>query len=161
MQLMCLTNEHITEHFQRDHPLITIQLNNNEERGFFYKLSKNIGMTFLTAILTILQTCRIVNRSIAIAVPPLCNKLPPVQRQISDPSYELTKTSPLAISPQVFYSTLKTLLFHKAYPDPIHSLPLTSLAISTTRITHLSLLTVCLPHSLDLYHVHAYRFCFV
>src|ERR1043165_3642395 len=110
-------------------------------------------MTFLRAIVTILQTCRIVNRSIAIAVPPLWNKLPAVLRQISDPSHELTKTSPLAISPQVFHSKLKTLLFHKAYPDPIHSLPLTSLAISTPRIIHLSLLTVCLPHSLNLDHL--------
>ena len=110
-------------------------------------------MTFLRAIVTILQTCRIVNRSIAIAVPPLWNKLPPGLRQISDPFHELTKTSPLAISPQVFHSKLKTLLFHKAYPDPIPSLPLTSLAISTPSIIHLSRLTVCLPDSLDLDHL--------
>src|SRR6185503_12387322 len=83
------------------------------------------------------------NRSIAIAIPPLWNKLPPVLRQISDPSYELTKTSPLAIYPQVFHSKLKTLLFHKSYPDSISSL--TSLAISTLRNIHLSRLTVCLP----------------
>src|SRR6218665_3193740 len=57
------------------------------------------------------------NRSIAVAVPPLWNKLPPAFRQISDPSYELTQTSPLAISPQLFHSKLKTLLFSKTYPD--------------------------------------------
>jgi hypothetical protein len=57
------------------------------------------------------------NRSIAIAVPPLWNKLPPTLRQLSTPSYELTKTSPLAISPEVFHSKLKMLLFRKSYPD--------------------------------------------
>src|SRR6218665_960612 len=55
------------------------------------------------------------NRSIA--VPPLWNKLPPALPQISDPSYELTQISPLAISPQLFHSKLKTLLFRKSYPD--------------------------------------------
>src|SRR6218665_4051045 len=35
----------------------------------------------------------------------------------SDPSYELTQTSPLAISPQLFHFKLKTLLFSKSYPD--------------------------------------------
>ena len=29
----------------------------------------------------------------------------------------LTKTSPVAISPQLFHSKLKTLLFNKSYPD--------------------------------------------
>ena len=38
-------------------------------------------------------------------------------RQVSDSSYELTKTSPLAISPQVFHSKLKILLFQRSYPD--------------------------------------------
>src|SRR6218665_495237 len=57
------------------------------------------------------------DRSIAIAGPPLWNKLPPALRQLSDPSYELTQTSPLAISPQIFHSKLKTLLFSESYPD--------------------------------------------
>src|SRR5678816_361425 len=57
------------------------------------------------------------NRSIAIAVPPLWNKLPPALRQISYLSYEVTKTPPLAISPRVFHSKLKTLLFDKSYPE--------------------------------------------
>src|SRR6218665_3771692 len=52
-----------------------------------------------------------------IAVPPIWNKLPPVLRHISVPSYELTQTSPLAISPQLFHSKIKTLLFDKSYPD--------------------------------------------
>ena len=54
---------------------------------------------------------------IAVAVPPLWNKLPPALRQISDPPYELTHTSPLAISAQLFHSKLKTLLFSNSYPD--------------------------------------------
>src|SRR6218665_3395007 len=74
---------------------------------------------------------------------PLWNKLPPALRQISDPSYELTQTSPLAISPHLFHSKLKTLLL-------IHRLPHTSLPVSTPSTIHHSRLTVCLPDSLDL-----------
>src|SRR6218665_226890 len=59
------------------------------------------------------------DRSIAIAVPPLWNKLQPALRRLSHPSYELTKTSPLAISPQLFHSKLKTLLFKKSFPGPL------------------------------------------
>src|SRR6218665_3600272 len=40
------------------------------------------------------------DRSIAIAVPPLWNKLPPALKKLSDPSYEITKSPPLAVSPQ-------------------------------------------------------------
>ena len=36
---------------------------------------------------------------------------------LPNPSYELTQTSPLAISPQLFRSKLKTLLFSKSYSD--------------------------------------------
>src|SRR6218665_3576993 len=54
------------------------------------------------------------NRSIAVALPPLWNKLLPAMRQISDPSYELTQTFTLAISPKRFHSKLKTLLFSKS-----------------------------------------------
>ena len=43
------------------------------------------------------------------------NKLLPALLQISDPSYELTKTSHLA--PQLFHFKLKTLLFYQSYPD--------------------------------------------
>src|SRR6218665_2394365 len=57
------------------------------------------------------------NRSIALAVPPLWNKLPPALRQISESSYVLTQTSQLKISPRLFLSKLKTLLFGKFYPD--------------------------------------------
>src|SRR6218665_154564 len=57
------------------------------------------------------------NRSIAVAVPILWNKLPPALRQISESSYELTQTSPLKISPRLFHSKLKTLPFGKSYPD--------------------------------------------
>src|SRR6218665_3806975 len=51
------------------------------------------------------------------AVPPLWNKLPPALRQISESSYELTQTSLLKISPRLFHSKIKTLLFSKSYPD--------------------------------------------
>src|SRR6218665_3604091 len=67
--------------------------------------------------------------SLYIVVQPLWNKLPPALRQLSDPSYELTKTPPLAISPQLFHSKLKTLLFNKFYPDLFSSR--TSLPVST------------------------------
>src|SRR6218665_2374295 len=54
------------------------------------------------------------NRSIAVAALPLWNKLPPALRQMSDPTYELTQISPLAISPQLFHPKLKPLLFSKS-----------------------------------------------
>src|SRR6218665_2757491 len=41
------------------------------------------------------------NRYLTIALPPLWNRLPPVLRQISDPSYERTQSSPFVISPQL------------------------------------------------------------
>src|SRR6218665_1680367 len=73
------------------------------------------ALTLLRPSVTL--SLKFADRSIAIAVPPLWNKLPPALRQLSDPSYKLTKTSPLAISPQLFHSKLKTLLFNKSYPD--------------------------------------------
>src|SRR6218665_3034106 len=57
------------------------------------------------------------SRSAGLGGTSLWNKLPPALRQMSDPSYELTQTSPLAISPQLFHSKLKTLLFSESYPD--------------------------------------------
>src|SRR6218665_3866082 len=72
---------------------------------------------------TALPFCHFADHSIAIAISPLWNKLPPALRQLSDPSYELTKTPPLAICPQLFHSKLKTLLFNKSYPD-LSSFPL-------------------------------------
>ena len=65
---------------------------------------------------SVTSSLKFAGRSTAIAVPPLWNKLPPALRQLSDPSYELTKTPPLAISPQLFHSKLKT-HFNKSYPD--------------------------------------------
>ena len=58
---------------------------------------------------SVTSSLKFANSSIAIAVPPPWNKLMPAPRQISDPSYEVTETPPLAISPQVFHSKLKTL----------------------------------------------------
>jgi len=98
--------------------------------------------------LSVTSSLKFSNRSIAVAVPPLWNKLPPALRQISDPSYELTRTSPLAISPQLFHSKLKTLLFSKSYPDSSSSHA--SLPVSTPNTIHHSSLTVCLHDSPDL-----------
>src|SRR6218665_1936938 len=64
-----------------------------------------------------------------IDAPALWNKLQPALCQISYTSYELTKISPLAISPQVFHPKLKTQLFHKSYPNS--SFSFTSLTIPT------------------------------
>src|SRR6218665_2746457 len=60
-----------------------------------------------------------------------------------NPSYKRTKTSPLAISPQLFHPKLKTLLFNKSYPYSSSSpyLP----PVSTPNTIHHSRLTVCLP----------------
>src|SRR6218665_2689928 len=74
------------------------------------------------------------NRSIAIAVPPLWNKLPPVLRQISDLCYtnelkSLRLPLPSIQSPQLFHSKLKD--FSLANPILIHHLPRTSLPAST------------------------------
>src|SRR6218665_150067 len=49
--------------------------------------------------------------------PASLEQTPPALRQISESSYVLTQTSPLKISPQLFHSKLKTLLFGKSYPD--------------------------------------------
>src|SRR6218665_1136178 len=73
------------------------------------------GLTLLRPSDT--SSLKFADRSIAIAVSPLWNKLPPALHQISDPFYELTKTSPLVISPQLFHYKLKTLVFSKSYPD--------------------------------------------
>jgi len=96
--------------------------------------------------------------SIAIAGPPLWSKLPPALQQISDPFYELTKTSPLVISLQLFHSKLKALLFSKSYPDssPSPYLP----PVSTPNTIHHSRLIVCLPNSLDSYPLPIDLFCF-
>src|SRR6218665_1517935 len=64
---------------------------------------------------------------------------------MSDPSYKLTKATPLAISPQLFHSKLKTLLFNNhILINPF--LP-TFLPISTPNTIHHSHLTICLPDS--------------
>jgi len=78
---------------------------------------------------------------------PLWNKLPPALRQISDPSYELTKTSPLAISSQLFHSKLKTLLFNKS--NLYSSSSSASVASSKLIYIYHSRMTIFLPDSLD------------
>src|SRR6218665_671942 len=99
------------------------------------------------------------NRSIAVSDPPLWNKLIeeynififrylPALRQISGSPSELTQTSPLKISPRLFHSKLKTLLFGKSYPDLSSSSSLPP--VSTPNTIHHSRLTVCLHDSLDL-----------
>jgi len=56
----------------------------------------NIAQPFCNFI-----TIDFAKRSIALAVQPLWNKVLPVFSLLSDPSYKLTKTSPLAIFPEV------------------------------------------------------------
>src|SRR6218665_2880233 len=87
------------------------------------------------------STLKFSNRSIAVAVPSLWNKLPQALRQISDPSYELTQISPLAISLQLFHSKLKTMLFSKSYNDSSSS-PYLPHRLNC-RVIHHSRLTVC------------------
>src|SRR6218665_512599 len=63
------------------------------------------------------------NRSIySRSCPASLEQTPPALRQISESSYELTQTSPLKISPRLFHSKLKTLLFGKSNPDLSSSL---------------------------------------
>src|SRR6218665_574732 len=79
--------------------------------------------------------------SITVVVPPLWNKLPPVLRQLSDPSCEFTKTAPFAISSQLLHSKLIALLFNKTYRDSSSSptsLPLSAPNTSTIQ-THFSI----------------------
>src|SRR6218665_3179881 len=92
---------------------------------------------------SVTSSLKFADRPIAIAVPSIWNTLLPTLRQLSDPCYELTKTSPLAISPQLFHSKLKTLFFNKSF------LP-TSFPVSTLNTIHHSRPTVCLPDSLYL-----------
>src|SRR6218665_793477 len=66
---------------------------------------------------SVTSSLKFYNRSIAVAVQPLWNKLPPALRQMSESSYELTQISLLKISPRLFHSKLKTLLFGNSYPD--------------------------------------------
>ena len=83
------------------------------------KLRSSSTLTLLRAFVT--SSPKFANRSVAIAVPPLWNKLTPVLRKISDPSYELTQTA----QPHLFHlSTALSLhtetrlpLFSKSYPD--------------------------------------------
>ena len=72
---------------------------------------------------SVTSSLKFANHSVARAVPPFWSKVLLVLRQIglSYPSCKLTKTSPLAISPQLFHSKLKTLLFNKSCPDPSSS----------------------------------------
>src|SRR6218665_543071 len=72
-------------------------------------------LTLLRSSVT--SSLKFADRSISKTAPPLWNKFPPALRKLSDPSYEFTKSPPLAISPQLFHSKLKTLLFNKSYPD--------------------------------------------
>ena len=68
-----------------------------------------------------------------------------VDKWIPQCTYELTQTSPLKISPRLFHSKLKTLLFSKSYPDSSSSTYLPP--VSTPNTIHHSRLTVCLTDS--------------
>ena|SRR6218665_1834373 len=68
---------------------------------------------------------------------------------MSNLSYELTQTSPLVVFQQLFHSKLKTLLYNNSYHNNnnIHPLPIPP---STPNTVHHSLLTICMPDSVDL-----------
>src|SRR6218665_3128335 len=90
--------------------------------------------TLSSSALSVTFSLKFADCSITIVVPPLWNKLPPVLRQLSDPSYEFTKTAPFSISSQLLHSKLIALLFNKTYRDssssPIY-LPLSAPNTST------------------------------
>src|SRR6218665_2950238 len=100
---------HIT-HIQHTSVLATLILTSvvHHTTTSFNPWQSSSTLTLLRPSVT--SSLKFSNRSIAVGlvVPPLWNKLPPALRQISDPSYELTQTSPLAISPRLFHSKLKT-----------------------------------------------------
>src|SRR6218665_2285534 len=118
--------------------------NNSRSTDLHVPRSTRSSSTLTLLRPSVTSSLKFSNRSIAVAVPPLWNKLPPALRQISDPSYELTQTSPLAIPPQLFHSKLKTLLFSISYPD------LSSSSYLPPRLNSKHHPPVCLPDSLDL-----------
>src|SRR6218665_3247199 len=85
----------------------------------FGQLSRSTRSSSALTLLrhSVTSPLKVADRSIAIAVTPLWNKVPLALRQISYPAYELTKTPLLPIPPQHFHSKFKTLLFKKSYPD--------------------------------------------
>src|SRR6218665_2337165 len=99
-------------------PVILREFFNSVRQVFTIQPSRSTRSSSTQTLLrpSVTSSLKFSDCSIAVAVPPLWNKLPPALRQISDPSYELTQTYPLAISPQLFHSKLKTLLFSKSYP---------------------------------------------
>src|SRR6218665_461970 len=110
----CATVDSATQHIEK-----LLLLLKQSTLSKFSSLSNNL-VTRSSSTLTLLRSSvtsslKFSKRSIAIAVPPLWNKLSPVLRQI--PSYERTQTSPHAISQQPFHSKVKTLIFSNSYPD--------------------------------------------
>ena len=97
---------------------------------------------------SVTSSLKFADRSIAIAVPPLWNKLPPALRQLSDPSYNSPKPHPLLPLHRSFTPNLKRC----SSTNPILICPLlpNSLPVSTPNTIHHSCLTVCLPDYLDL-----------
>src|SRR6218665_1116980 len=81
--------------------------------------------------------------------PPLWDKLPPGLRQISDRSYEHTKTSPLAITHSSFTAKLKRC--SSIIPILIHSFSLPPFPSQLLTQSNIAVwLQGCLPYSLDL-----------
>src|SRR6218665_2126358 len=75
-----ITNFNLSPSYMYFRQLFTIQLSR----------STRISSTITLLHPSVTSSLKFANSSIAIAVPPLRNRLPPALRQISDPSYELT-----------------------------------------------------------------------
>src|SRR6218665_457950 len=115
----------------------------------FNPLSCSTRSTSALALLrpSVTSSLKFADRSIlAIAVPPLWNRLPPALRKLSDPSYELTRRPephPLLSRHNSFIPNLK----HCSSTNPFLICPLLppSLPVSTLNTIPHSRLTVCLP----------------
>src|SRR6218665_2964103 len=98
---------------------------------------------------SVTSSLKFANRSIAKAVHPLWNNLPPALRQIYLTHPTNSPKLQLLLS---LHSSLTPNLKHCSVTNPILIclLPTTSLPVSTPNTIHHSHLTVCLPDSLDL-----------
>jgi len=112
---------------------------------------------FLTPAVQDQQILKFADRSIAIAVPPLSNKLPPALRPIlrahqNHVLLSLFRTHSQAFLLQLFHSSFTPNLKRCFSTNPIliHPLLPTSFPVSTPYTIHHSRMTVCLPDSLDL-----------
>src|SRR6218665_1118648 len=94
----------------------------------FYSTRSSSALTLLRPSVT--SSLKFSDRSIAIAVPPLWNKLPPALQQLSDPFYELTKPHSLLYLHSSFTPNLK----HCSSTNPILICPLPSTSRPPNRL---------------------------